>query len=160
MYRPAPNPYGLPSLAALQRLSPTEVGLRLIEVWTKSNRLNALPDFVRAVAAEAYTGPDAIVAADVLMEGAAFLQREGLVIRDAYQSSDFYKLSRTGLRVAKEGLAAVAFTRVETREMMHPVVAAEALPEMDRGPRHFPDAIFKAFKEVEIAVRAKSGLSQ
>jgi hypothetical protein len=94
------------------------------------------------------------------MEGAAFLQREGLVIRDPQQSSDFYKLSRTGLRVAKEGLAAVAFTRIETREMMHPIVAAEALPEMDRGPRHFPDAVFKAFKEVEIAVRARSRLDK
>lgn len=44
--------------------------------------------------------------------------------------------------------------------MMHPLVAAEALPEMDRGPRHFPEAIFKAFREVEIAVRARSRLEK
>jgi uncharacterized protein (TIGR02391 family) len=160
VYRPAPNPHGLPPLAALEQLSATEVGLRILEIWSKSYQRNHLTDFVRSIATEAYTGPDALLAMDVLMEGATFLQREGLVIRDASQSGDFYKLSRTGLRVAKEGLGVVAFTRIETREMMHPIIAAEALPEMDRGPRHFPDAIFKAFKEVEIAVRARSGLER
>jgi uncharacterized protein (TIGR02391 family) len=160
VYNQPRNPHQLPPLAALQLLSPTEIGIRLIEIWTRSNKINVLSDFARGIANDAYAGYEAIIAADILMEGLAFLQREGLLIRDPSQSSEFYKLSRSGQRVAKEGLAAVAFTRIETREMMHPLIAAEALPEMDRGPRHFPDAIFKAFKEVEIAVRAKSGLDK
>ena len=43
--------------------------------------------------------------------------------------------------------------------MLHPLIASVALPELERGRDYYAEAIFKAYRQVEIVVRKQSGLT-
>jgi uncharacterized protein (TIGR02391 family) len=127
-------------------------------IWQRENRIRTLHDFARAIANDAYSG-GATEAALLLMEGMSYLVREGLLVRDPGQSSEFYTLSRSGREVKQETAAHNALPRsFDAREVLHPTIAAIAIPEMERGREYFAEAIFKAFRKVEIIVRQRSGL--
>ena len=92
MYGEPRNPHNLPSLASLKQLSPPEIGLRMLDIWRREDRIRTLPDFARGVAQGAYDASSSLEAALLLMEGLSYLAREGLLVRDPGQSSDFYTL--------------------------------------------------------------------
>jgi len=160
MYRQPENRYNLPSFEVLERISPPELGLRLLRIWQTEDRIRVPSDFARAVAQDAYAGHQAPQAALILMEGLSYLIREGLIVRDPGQSSDFYTLSRTGKAVKAESANDAGLPRqFDAREVLHPLIASVALPELERGSDYYADAIFKAYKQVEIVVRKHSGLT-
>lgn len=68
-------------------------------------------------------------------------------------------MSRTGRAVASEKSPETGIPRsIDAREILHPLIAGLAIPEVERGRQYFVDAIFKAFRQVEIVVRQRSGL--
>lgn|GEM_PF-5788820 len=159
MYPLPQNRYGLPNLTSLELLSAPEIGMRLLQIWRKDSQIKVPSNFARDVADDGYSGPDKIRAALIFMEGLSYLIREGLIIRDPGQSSDFYTLSRTGRAIADEKSPETGIPRsIDAREILHPLIAGLAIPEVERGRQYFVDAIFKAFRQVEITVRDRSGL--
>jgi uncharacterized protein (TIGR02391 family) len=160
MYGKPGNPYNFPAISSLRQLSAPEIGLRLLDVWRSERRIRTLPDFARAVATESYAGVEALEAAMLFMEGLSYMAREGLIIRDPGQSSEFYTLSRTGRTVKGETAGFPGIPRsLDAREILHPTIAAIALADIERGRQYFAEAIFKAFRKVEIMVRERSGIN-
>lgn len=134
--------------------------MRLLQIWRRENRKNVPADFARSIANDGYSGVEARKAGLLFMEGLSYLIREGLLIRDPEQSADFYVLSRTGRNVSDEKDFETGVPRsIDAREVLHPLIAAVALPELERGRAYFADAIFKAFRQVEIIVRKQSCLT-
>lgn len=100
--------------------------------------------------------------ADVLMEGMAFLQRAGLLVQKPAEGSGgnlWYKLSRSGIELAERKSRELgSIYTLDAAALLHPKIAAVALPELDRGPAGYGDAVLKAFRELEIEVRAAASL--
>lgn len=107
-------------------------------------------------------GPRDRGAEELLLEGFAYLECIGYLAEAmTYVGNPYRKVAvtRAGRAAAAEGAApgAHAARALPVAELLHPTIAREALPEVDRGPDHFPDAIFKAYRAVEIAVRNAGG---
>lgn len=92
-------------------------------------------------------------ASQALMEAWSWLEREGLLVRDAHQtSSQNFFLSRRGRRMkSREDLAAYRRASLLPKGQIHPQVATKVYPAFLRG--EYDTAVFQAFREVEIAVR-------
>lgn len=88
-----------------------------------------------------------------LMEAWNWLEREGLLVRDADQSSSpWFFLSRRAQRVSsREDFAAYRRANLLPHGRLHPLVATRVYPAFLRG--EYDTAVFQAFREVEIAVR-------
>ena len=61
--------------------------------------------------------------------------------------------------VKDDTVVALPARSLSSVDLLHPIIADEALPEIDRGPDHFDTAVFKVFKAVEVAVRQAVGLT-
>jgi uncharacterized protein (TIGR02391 family) len=87
-----------------------------------------------------------------LMEAWAWLEKEGFVIRDIAQPAAWFWMSRRGhLRIFKSTAKQIC----SQRGQLHPLVAAKVYPAFLRG--EYDTAVFQAFREVEVAVRAAGG---
>ncbi len=92
-----------------------------------------------------------------LMEAWNWLEREGLLVRDGFQSSSpWYFLSRRAQRLkSREDLAAYRRASLLPQGQLHPLIASRVYPAFLRG--EYDTAVFQAFREVEIVVRAAGG---
>jgi uncharacterized protein (TIGR02391 family) len=101
--------------------------------------------------------------ADVLMEGMAFLERTGLLVQKPGEGVGvgmWHKLSRAGAELARRRPTELAtIYTVDATALLHPKIAAVTLPELDRGPVGYSDAVLKAFREIEIEVRDAGSLA-
>ena len=71
----------------------------------------------------------------------------------------FFQLSRAGVAASKAGtVAAVTVSGQEARTLLHPVIAAAALGDLERG--RLDVAVSQAFKRLEVEARSRSGVSQ
>jgi uncharacterized protein (TIGR02391 family) len=88
-----------------------------------------------------------------LMEAWNWLEREGLLVRDAAQSqSPWFFLSRRAQALnSREDLAAYRRASLLPKGQLHPLIATRVYPAFLRG--EYDTAVFQAFREVEIAVR-------
>jgi uncharacterized protein (TIGR02391 family) len=94
-----------------------------------------------------------------LMEAWAWLEREGLLVKDAQTANDFYFISRRGKRLqSREDLEAYRKAIILPKAQLHPLIANIVYPAFLRGD--YDTAIFEAFKEVEVAVRAAAKFPQ
>jgi hypothetical protein len=86
------------------------------------------------------------------MEGVQSLIRSGMLIPDAF-SDDRYRLSRAGVDAAKGADAQTSsIAQEESVALLHPIVRAAALGDLEQGPERYDAAILMAFRAVEISV--------
>jgi len=92
-----------------------------------------------------------------LMEAWNWLEREGLLVRDAYQSSSpWFFLSRRAQRLtSREDFAAYRRAGLLPKDQLHDLIATKVYPTFLRGD--YDTAVFQALREVEVAVREAGG---
>src|SRR5436309_2327947 len=89
-----------------------------------------------------------------LMEAWSWLEREGLIAADPVQSGDWIFITRRGERMRSAAdLKAYRLAGLLPRQLLHPAIAAKVVAPFVRGD--YDTAVFQAFKEVEVTVRAK-----
>jgi uncharacterized protein (TIGR02391 family) len=83
-------------------------------------------------------------------EAWSWLVREGLLVE---KSNGWYFISRRGQRIkGRQDFAAFQRSNVLPKASLHPVIAEKVWSNFVRGD--YETAVFQAFKEVEVAVRA------
>ena len=88
-----------------------------------------------------------------LMEARSWLEREGFLIRDPRQPAPWFLISRRGQRAAsREDFEAYRKASLLPKEQLHPLIAAKVYTAFLRG--EYDTAVFQAFREVEVSVRA------
>lgn len=86
-----------------------------------------------------------------LMEAWAWLQADGFLI-ESTQPNSFFLSKRAQLIKSRSDLAAYRKASLLPKGQLHPLIAAKVYPAFLRG--EYDTAVFQAFREVEISVRA------
>jgi uncharacterized protein (TIGR02391 family) len=91
-----------------------------------------------------------------LMEGWVWLEREGLLAPIPGDDHGWAFITRRGLQM-KNAADLTAFTKANLlpRQLLHPILSTKVWSSFLRGD--YDTAVFQAFKEVEVAVRAAAG---
>ena len=89
-----------------------------------------------------------------MMEAGNWLQGEGLLVRDAeVPHTESFFISRAALRlVEQQDFAAYRKASQLPKAQLHPNIATRVYPAFLRG--EYDTAVFQAFREVEVGVRA------
>jgi Protein of unknown function (Hypoth_ymh) len=162
-WTPARLPDLIPDAKLLLELEPEELGLMILRI------LNAQPrnhhhggNFVGGLAPATRSGyPDEHAEAiqHAVLEGWAWLLGEGLLAPVPHgfgSSSGWVFVTRRGQRIVSEETAA-DYTKASFLpwKLIHPQIAKACRAAFLRGD--YQTAVFKAFKEVEVEVRAAGG---
>jgi uncharacterized protein (TIGR02391 family) len=89
---------------------------------------------------------------DALVEGWRWLEHEGFLLRRPDQPPWFYFSRRAKRMTSREDFEAYRRANLLPRAQLHPLIAARVYPAFLRGD--YDTAVFQAFREIEIAVRA------
>ena len=88
-----------------------------------------------------------------LMEAWAWLQSAGLLVEKASSTGGWFFISRRGQQITSRGdFAAYRQAGLLPKGQLHPLIASKVYPAFMRG--EYDTAVFQAFREVEVAVRA------
>jgi uncharacterized protein (TIGR02391 family) len=88
------------------------------------------------------------------MEGWTWLEREGLIAPKPGQHNDWVFITRRGQQLkGRTDFAAYQKSNLLPRQLLHPVLATKVTSAFTGG--EYDTAVFQAFKEVEVTVRAK-----
>jgi uncharacterized protein (TIGR02391 family) len=141
----------LPTSEAVLLLEPEELASYLLEhLASNSNHLhlqNLLDASVGSTLMKHYNRDERV--GQAFREAWAWLEREGLLVPKEYG----YFISRRGQRIQnRQAFDAYRRSDVLPRASLHPVIADRVWPNFVRGD--YETAVFQAFKEVEVAVRA------
>ena len=91
-----------------------------------------------------------------MMEAWSWLVREGLLV--AGDTHGWFFISRRGQKIrGRQDLQAYQRSNVLPKQSLHPTIAERVWPNFIRG--EYDTAVFQAFKEVEVAVRAAGGFA-
>ena len=91
-----------------------------------------------------------------LMEAWAWLEKEGFLIRDIAQPATWFWMSRRGQRItSRADFESYRKASLLPKGQLHPLIAAKVYPAFLRG--EYDTAVFQAFREIEVAVRAAGG---
>ena len=91
-----------------------------------------------------------------LMEGWMWLEKEGLIAPRPGSQGEWISITRRGLRIGNAtALDAYRLANLLPKQLLHSKIAEEVTALFARGK--YADAVFKAFKEVEVAVREAGG---
>jgi uncharacterized protein (TIGR02391 family) len=94
----------------------------------------------------------------VIMEGWMWLEREGLIAPKPGQQGDWVFITRRGQQLkGRTDFAAYQKSTLLPRQLLHPLLASKVASLFTSG--EYDTAVFQAFKEVEVAVRAKGKFS-
>jgi uncharacterized protein (TIGR02391 family) len=150
------NPNRFPPLDALRAMSPRDLGAMLLPIIARASQREFVPTEIVRLWCDQYA-PRNSGAEELLLEGIGYLERIGFLTEAMSRSAPWrmLMLTRAGRAASQEGVlpGAHAARALPAVDLLHPIIANEALPEIDRGPDHFSIAIFKAYRAVEIAVR-------
>lgn len=152
----------IPDAKALLSLEPEEVAGVIIEY------LNKLPDDSKSALNKQNFGLPHTVAeypqelqasiSQVLMEGWSWLEREGLIASRPGDNGGWIFVTRRGKQINnKDELKAFRNTNLLPKFLLHPQIARKIWSSFIRG--EYDTAVFQAFKEVEVAVREKTGMA-
>lgn len=157
-----PIAQAIPDINVLIGLEPEELGAKLLfiaqqQVGGGMVMLATLTDKLFHVPGgqAPYPQNKAGIAHQALREAWAWLEAQGLLIpsEGTNGQNGWRELSLRGLRFKSEAeFANYAAARQLPREALHPAVADQVWRSFMRG--EFDTAVFQAFKEVEVAVRA------
>lgn len=88
-----------------------------------------------------------------------WLMMQGLIIRKSGDTTGWHRLTRRGQQLAQSENIRQEFgqTKMLPRRLLHPTVDSAVWPDFVRGD--YDSAVFKAFKEVEVAVRTAADLA-
>jgi uncharacterized protein (TIGR02391 family) len=148
----------MPDAAIILGLAPEEVGGVLLEYLHQAKQ----PSFhvVNMFGGDEMTGypqHQRQAVTEAVVEGISWLVTQGLLVPRLDQASaGWYKRSRRGDQLATRGqvkayLAAATFPE----DLLHPTTLKSAKEPFLRG--EYDTAVFRAFKEVEVAVREAGG---
>ncbi|SRR6266481_8061353 len=88
------------------------------------------------------------------MEAWVWLEREGLIAPEPGSQGDWVFVTRRGQQMRQASdLKAYRDTGLLPRKLLHPTLVGKVVAPFVRG--EYDTAVFQAFKEVEVAVRAK-----
>ena len=91
-----------------------------------------------------------------LMEALAWLRSAGLLVDNASLTGGFFFVSRRGKQItSRDDFAAYRKAGLLPKGQLHPLIASKVYPAFMRG--EYDTAVFQAFREVEVAVRAAGG---
>jgi uncharacterized protein (TIGR02391 family) len=140
-------------------LEPEELAALLMEylngLSTEERRKLNMGNFVRGVKFGGSYNPE--VVRRVVAEAWAVCKREGFLAEDP-DSAGWDFITRRGQKVRNQSdLTEALAAKLLRRELLHPKIAEQAWPDFIRG--NYESAVFSAFKEVEVAVRAAGGFS-
>jgi uncharacterized protein (TIGR02391 family) len=141
---------------ALLALEPEELAVHLLDRFRNTSVENAsdLHNFINGLRHSHRISP---AVEQALTEAWWWLVQEGFIVEKAQTQKGWYFISHRGKRALESNNpAAFRFGRLLPRESLHPVVAEKVFAPFLRGD--YETAVFAAFKEVEIAVRAAAGL--
>lgn len=152
----------LPDSEVLLALDPEELAGYLLEY------LNSLTHLERGIlnrynfslhGAEGYPQQYRESVSKALMEAWVWLEREGLIAPKPGEQGEWVFITRRG-QLLKNHVDLEVFQRnnLLPKRLLHPVIAQKVWSAFIRG--EYDTAIFQAFREVELAVRKASGLSQ
>jgi len=144
------------------------LGLEVEEVgWVLLVRLRGHPDVVRRGEIHQYNFFNALDQRPIydrrqaevrkaLLEAWAWLEREGLLVRETSASGSGFFLSRRAMEL-ENGADFNAYRRASRlpKSQLHSRIAVRVYPAFLRG--EYDTAVFQAFREVEIAVREAGG---
>ena len=153
----------VPDAEVLLALEPEEIGAVLLEYLNpmKESQLQNLHPHNLSISPDIVDGYPAEYAdriSHAVMEGWAWLEREGLVARRPRSSGDWYFITRRGTKLRdRAGVEAYRKANLLPRELLHPALVAKVYTPFLRGD--YDVAIFQAFKEVEVSVRSLGGLA-
>jgi uncharacterized protein (TIGR02391 family) len=144
----------LPTVDSVLQLEPEELASYLLEhLAGNSNHLhlnNLLDASVGSTPMKHYKKDERVE--EALREAWSWLEREGLIIPKSYG----HFISRRGKRIRdRQDFDAYRRSSVLPKASLHPVIADRVLSNFIRG--EYDTAVFQAFKEVEVAVRAAGG---
>lgn len=95
----------------------------------------------------------------VLMEGWGWLEREGLLAPTPGRELGWFFVTRRGSRfTSRANYIAFRNADVLPSGMLHPNVAEASMPSFSRG--EYDTAVFKAYRQIEIAVRESGGYAE
>ncbi len=92
---------------------------------------------------------------EALMVGWAWLEREGRLAPDPGQGGNWVFITPKGRRHESADLAAYRRAELLPKHLLHPTLARRVWSAFLRG--EYDTAVFQAFKEVEVTVRAAGG---
>jgi uncharacterized protein (TIGR02391 family) len=152
----------IPNSEHVQALEREELGGVILEVLNSiqdpySGQLNRR-NFT-STQALSYPQESRVKISRALVEGWAWLEREGLIAPRPDEGADWVFITRRGTQVKnRDGLNAYRSGDLLPQRLLHPVIATKVTSNFIRGA--YDTAVFEAFKEVEVAVRTKGGYPQ
>ena len=140
----------LPTSESVRQFEPEELAAYLLEHLVDHPHDLHFNNLVSNSISQHYKNDDRVNQA--FMEAWAWLVREGLLV-EKFGGNNWFFVSRRGLRTkGREDFAAFQRSNVLPKASLHPVVAERVWSNFVRG--EYDTAVFQAYKEVEVAVRA------
>ena len=149
----------VPDPEAFLRLAIEELSGVLLEVLNSDNQGDEMNRHNFFVGIDQYlpypdaAGGDKQKIAFALREAWSWLEAQGFIAFKAGTSGDMFFITRSGRDVAtREGMRAYSKINLLPRGKLHPIIEERVYAAFLRG--EYDTAVFQAFREVEVAVRA------
>jgi len=152
----------LPDADSLLALGPEDLGLILLDLAQKERgprvTLSNLEMPLWNANSPAYPQHQRMPVGRCIAEAWQWLQNEGLLMPDLDQPNGWFCLTRKGAALKNTvDIDAYRHGNILPVGLLHPKIAEKVRPMFMRGD--YDVAVFQAFKEVEVAVRAEAGFS-